>query len=455
MNQETGNPASRREFLKNAGRIAGASALAGIAIPHVHAAENNTIQLALIGCGGRGTGAAADALSVKNGPIKLVAMADAFKDRLDCSYDAVKKQFGDQVDVPDDRKFVGLDAYQKAMDCLKPHDIAIFATAPGFRGVHFEYAIKKNLHVFMEKPTSVDGPTSRRMLALAEESAKKNLKVAVGLVVRHCRARQELFKRIQDGQIGDLITLRTYRMHGPCVGYCSPKPKEMSEVEFQIRRFHAFLWASGGAFSDFYIHFIDECCWMKNAWPIEAEATGGRHFRGNCIDQNFDNYAVDYTFADGAKLFLFGRAINGCHEAASSFAHGSKGTAVITTGGHTQGKCRIYKGQRYAKENLQWAFPQPEPNPYRLEWDDLIEAIRQDKPYNEAKRGTEASLVTNMGRMAAHTGRVITWNEILNHDHEFAPNLNKLAISGPAPLLANADGKYPIPQPGITTQREF
>ncbi len=185
----TKKPASsRREFLKNTGTVAAATALAGMAVPHVHAAENNTIQVALVGCGGRGTGAAGDAMSVKNGPVKLVAMADVFEDRLNGSYGAIKKQFGDRVDVPQDRQFVGFDAYQKAMDCLKPGDIAIFATPPAFRWVHFTYAIQKGLNVFMEKPVTVDGPTSRKMFKLAEEATAKNLKVGVGLMSRHSRA---------------------------------------------------------------------------------------------------------------------------------------------------------------------------------------------------------------------------------------------------------------------------
>jgi predicted dehydrogenase len=460
MNQGTQNTASRRDFLKNTGRIAAASALAGIVIPHVHAAENNTIQVALIGCGGRGTGAAADAMSVQNGPIKLVALADAFQDRLSTSYDALKKRFPDQVDVPDDRKFVGLDAYRKAIDCLKPDDVAVFCTPPAFRWVHFDYAIQKGVNTFMEKPVTVDGPTTRKMLSLADESVKKNLKVGVGLMVRHCRARRALFDRIRDGQIGDLITLRTYRMHGPIVGHypskaSDPKTKKMSEMEFQIRKFHAFLWASGGTFSDFYIHFIDECSWMKDAWPINAQATGGRQYRGDCIDQNFDNYSVEYTFADGVKLFLYGRSINGCYGKMASYAHGSKGTAIISTSGHAPGRCRIYKGQKYDKKNLVWGFPQPEPSPTQMEWVDLIEAIRQNKPYNEAKRGAEASLVTSMGRMAAHTGQLITYDQILNLDHEFAPGLDKLTMDSPAPLLPDAGGKYPVPQPGIVTTREF
>ena len=187
------NPTTRREFLKTTGRFAAASALAGVNIPSIHAAENNTIQIALIGCGGRGTGAAINALSVKQIPLKLVAMADVFKDRLDSCYNSIKGHaVGKFVDVPEDRKFIGFDAYQKAMDCLKPGDIAIFTTPLAFRWVHFTYAIQKGLNVFMEKPLTADGPTSRRMLKLGEEAKAKNLKVGVGLMSRHNRAMQEL-----------------------------------------------------------------------------------------------------------------------------------------------------------------------------------------------------------------------------------------------------------------------
>ena len=267
---------TRREFLKNTGRVAAASALAGAAIPYVHAAEDNTIRVALIGCGGRGTGAAANALRVKQGTVKLVAMADAFQDRLDRSYRALKRQLGDEVDVPEDHRFVGFDAYQKAMDCLRPGDVAAFATPLAFRWVHFAYAIKKGLNVFMEKPLTADGPTSRRMLQLAEESEKKGLKVGVGLNSHHARNLQQAAQRIHGGEIGDIVLLRGYRMHGFARGY-PPKPAGMSEVEFQVRKFHGFIWASGGNYSDFYIHIIDHCCWMKNAWPVSAIGLGGRH----------------------------------------------------------------------------------------------------------------------------------------------------------------------------------
>ena len=182
MNQDGQNQASRRAFLKNTGRLAAASALAGVMVPRVHATESHTIHVVLIGCGGRGTGAAANALGTTSGPIKLVAMADVFENRLKGSHGQLKNLCGDKVDVPADRQFIGFDGYRKAMDCLKTGDVAIFATPPAFRWVHFGYAIQKGLNVFMEKPTTVDGPTTRKMLALAEESRKRNLKVGVGLM---------------------------------------------------------------------------------------------------------------------------------------------------------------------------------------------------------------------------------------------------------------------------------
>src|SRR6266851_4682128 len=207
MNETKPTVTSRREFLKSTGRIAAASALAGAVIPRVHAAENNTIQVALVGCGGRGSGASVNALSTRNGPIKLVAMADVFTERLKSSYENLNKQFADKVEVPEDHKFIGFDAYQKAMDSLKPGDVVILATPPAFRWVHFTYAIQKGINVFMEKPIAVDGPSARRMLALGEDSEKRNLKVGVGLMCRHCAVRQELFDRIQSGQMGDILLM--------------------------------------------------------------------------------------------------------------------------------------------------------------------------------------------------------------------------------------------------------
>ena len=457
MSSSTKRGLSRREVVKASGQIAVASALAGIAIPQVHAGESNTIQVALIGCGGRGTGAALNALGTRSGPIKIVAMADVFKDRLEDSHKQIEQGAPKQLDVPEDRRFIGFDAYKKAMDCLRPGDVAIFATPLAFRWVHFAYAIEKGLNVFMEKPLIADGPSARKMFKLAEESVKRNLKVGVGLMCRHCEARGEQYKRIKDGMIGDLILLRAYRMAGPtATAFSKPRPKDINELEYQIRRFHSFLWASGGAYSDFLIHNIDECCWMKDAWPIKAQSSGGRHYRGDNIDQNFDTYSTEFTFADGTKLRLEGRTMTGCLQEFSSFAHGTKGSAIISTSGHTPAKPRLFKGNNFTDDNIIWQYGKAqEPDPYQLEWDHLITAIRTDKPYNEAKRGTEASLVTSMGRLSAHTGQVVTYEQMLNHEHEFAPGVEQLVLGGPAPLLAKADGKYAVPQPGINKKREY
>lgn len=455
MNTPREQNTSRRQFLKQTSRAALASTLAGIALPAVHAGEDNTLQVALVGCGGRGSGAAANALTTSRlGPIKLVAMADVFERRLTGTFEALNKRFSSQMDVPIDRRFIGFDAYRQAMDCLKPGDIAIFATPPAFRWVHFRYAIKKGLNVFMEKPVTVDGPTSRRMFELGQEAEKKNLKVGVGLMVRHCRGRQELFQRIRDGQIGEIVAMRAYRMSGPG-GFARPNPGQVSDLMYQIQRFHGFLWASGGSFSDFYIHQIDECSWMKDAWPISAHALGGRHYRGEFIDQNFDNYAVEYTYADGTKFFYNGRNMAGCRSEFASYVHGARGSAIVSTSGHAPGRVRIFKGQTPSQSDVTWAFPQPERSPYELEWDDLVDAIRNNRPYNEVKRGVEASLATAMGRLAAHTGQLVTWDEILNHEHEFAPEVDQLTLDSPPPLLPGPDGKYPVPEPGIKRKREY
>jgi predicted dehydrogenase len=443
--------------LTQTGRLAAATTLVSAAAPFVHAAQDSTIRVALVGCGGRGIGAAVDALNVQNGPIQLVALADVQAPNVANGYGRLSSQFGGKVDLPEDRRFVGFDGYQKAMDCLEPGDVVILGTPPVFRWVHFKYAIDKGLNVFMEKPVSVDAPTSVKMFELAKESVKRNQKVGVGLMCRHCRSRGELAQRIKDGAIGDLTMMRAYRMAGPTgSAFSTRKPdSEPSELLWQIKRFHSFLWLSGGAFSDFLIHNIDECCWMKDAWPVNAQSSGGRHYRGDNVDQNFDNYSTEFTFADGAKLFLYGRTMENCYGEHSSFAHGTKGSAVISQSGHMPSRCRLFKNQDMTDANITWRCKDPEPNPYQMEWDDLIAAIREDRPYNETQRGTEASLQCVMGRMAAHTGRVITRDELLKIDHEFAPEADTLAMDSPSPLPADADGKYPVPQPGKTLDREY
>ncbi len=460
MTKKQDSSPTRREFLKNTGQVAAASALVSVGTTYAYAGEDNTIQVALIGCGGRGTGAVANALKANQGPVKLVAMADVFDNRLKVSLNSLKnnKDLAAQIDVPKDRQFIGFEAYKSAMDCLKPGDVAIFTTPLAFRWVHFTYAIQKGLNVFMEKPLTADGPTSRRMLDLAKQAQKKNLKVGVGLMSRHQRSLQQLAQRVHGGEIGDIVLMRAYRMTGP-VGSCfSGKwPGTPSELLWQLKRFHSFIWASGGSFSDFMIHVIDHCCWMKNAWPVKAQALGGRHYRGDSVDQNFDSYSVEYTFADGAKLIADGRCVAGCKPIYKSFAHGTKGSAIISKSGDCGSPSSIYSGQSVDSSKKTWesVTPPGEKNPYDNEWNTLVDAIRNDRPHNEVERGVMASLATSLGRLAAHSGKEVTFEELLNSKDEYAPGVDKLTMDSPPPLKSDEDGKYPIPLPGLIGTREY
>ena len=450
---------SRRDFLKTTGGVAAAAALPKLGFPAVHTSVSDQIQIAIVGCGGRGGGAVANALSTKVGQLKLVAMADVFSDRQKSCYENLSKDFVAQMDVPEDRKFIGFDAYKHAMDSLRPGDIVILTTPPAFRWVHFTYAISKKLNVFMEKPVCVDGPTARRMLQLADQASAANLKVGVGLMSRHAHNLEQLHDRIRHGEIGEIVLMRGYRMHGPA-GYSESvaKPPEVSDLEYQIRRFHSFLWASGGCFSDFYIHIIDHCCWMKNAWPVSAQAVGGRHYKATpegvpFVDQNFDNYSVEYTFGDGTKFFFDGRCVTGAFGEYSSYIHGTKGIAIASRANDCGGPSATFRGHNITAKPI-WQSTDTT-NPYQNEWDTLVTAIKENKPYNEVPRGVQGSLVTAMGRMAAHTAQEITYEQMLNCDHEFAPDVDKLTMDSPAPLMPGPDGKYPIPTPGLNPKREF
>ena len=470
MNPSANDSSTRREFIKTTGQLTAASALAGMAIPHVHAQGSDQLSIALVGCGGRGGGAAANAMS-QSGPPKLVAMADVFQHRLDGAYNSLKNKYKDQVDVPSNRKYIGFDAYKGAIDNLKKGDVAIFTTPLAFRWVHFKYAIEKGINVFMEKPITADGPTSRRMLELNKLAKQKNLKVGVGLMSRHSHALQDLHKRIDDGEIGDITFMRGYRMQGLLGSafsekYPGPTATVPSELLWQISRFHSFIWASGGGFSDFNIHHIDHLCWMKSPpgkelWPVKAQGVGGRTYRNSSegkpyVDQNFDSYSVEYTFEDGAKLFMDGRCMLGAVPMYHSFVHGTKGMAIASKAGDCGRPSSTYKGQVPSRDNLLWTSESKGPDdPYFNEWQVLTDAIRNDKPHNEVDRGVMASLTTSLGRYAAHTAQEVTLEEMLNHEHEYAPDADKLTPDSPAPVQADKNGFYPVPEPGKKTKREY
>jgi predicted dehydrogenase len=442
MSQDKETRASRREFLNAAGRIAGASALGLVAVPAVHAAENNTIKVALVGCGGRGTGAAMNALSTKGGPTKLVAMADVFDDRLQSSLGKLSPRFGKQIDVPKDRQFIGFDAYRKAMDCLDESGVVILATPPGFRPVHLEYAVARGCNVFMEKSFAVDGPGLRRVLKAGQEAMKKNLKIAGGLMSRHSASMAEAVRRIHDGIIGEVITCWAYREHGP-VGL-APKRAGMSEMAHQIRTFHGFTWLGGSFILDWLIHNLDICCWGKDAWPVSAQGQGGRQVRTQ-PDQMFDHYAVEYSFGDGTRLFAQGRHMANCWGFWGNVIHGTKGAAVLGEGIPDP---LIYKGHKRAEQNVIWRYKGEKTDPYQVEFDRLLEAIRQNRPYNETERSAYAALVGILGRMAAQSGQEIGWEQALASDLVLAPGLERFTMDTAPPVMPDAQGHYPIAMPG-------
>ena len=435
---------SRRDFLKRSGGAAAAAALGSQLAARAYAGESNTINVALVGCGGRGTGAAANALATE-GPVKLVAMADVFENRLEPSFERLTKQFGKQVDVPPDRKFVGLGAYKKAIDLLGPGDLVLLATPPAFRPIHLDYAVRKGVHVFMEKSFAVDAPGIRRVLAAGKAAEAKNLKIATGLMSRHYLPLEEAVAQIHGGAIGEVITCWAYREHGP-VGHRGREPG-MSELAFQIRNYSCFTWVNGSFILDWLIHNLDVCCWVKDAWPVSAQGQGGRQIR-NDPDQLFDHYAVEYTFADGTRLFAQGRHMANCWRFFGDVIHGQTGCAVLGEGITNP---RVYKTHKQSPDNLIWQYEGEPCNHYQREHDLLFGAIRNDKPYNEAERGAYAAMTGILGRMAAESGKELTWEEAMASNVELAPGLEELtSLDDPAPVQPDENGKYPVAMPGFT-----
>ncbi len=436
---------TRREFLKTSGRFAAASALAGAALPHVHAAEDNTIRLALIGCGGRGCGAAGDAFESPHGPVKLVAMADFFPDRLAAAHRILSEKFSDRVDAPPERRFAGFDAYRKAMDCLKPGDVAMLTGYAGWRPMLLEQAVQRGLNVFMEKSFACDPPGVRRIIKAGEAAMAKNLKIAAGLMCRHSRNRQELIQRIRDGQLGDIQLIRAYRMQP--VGPLGRRPPEEKELHWQIRNFTCFLWVSGGLFAEMDIHQIDELCWIKDAWPVSAHGIGGRAAQSTDCSQNLDSFSIEWTFPDGTKATDVVRYLSNCHNEFATYVHGTKCAAQFSGSGHA-GTVHICKDQRLTSDNIAWRARPETISPWQAEWNDLLESIRKDRPHNEAKRAALSNLADMMGRAAVHSGKLVTWDEAMNSTFQFCPSLDTLNDESPPPVQADEQGRYPVPVPG-------
>jgi len=444
MRAEAGKP-SRREFLARSSQVVAGSVLSGVALSRLHAGEDSTIRLALVGCGGRGSGAAANALSSKTGPTKLVAMADVFEDKQTRSYKALDKQFGAQVDVPPDRRFLGFDAYRKAIDCLRPGDVMIQATHSAFRPTHVAYAVKKGINVFMEKSFAPDPGGTREILRIGKEAERKNLKIGCGLMCRHSASRQALIEKIRAGALGEIPLIRAYRMGGGA--RMGPFKGGESELLWQLRRPYFFLWTSSAWFIEMMIHQVDECCWIKDAWPISAEGLGGREPGSTDCSQNLHTYAIEYTFPDGGKAFVSSRSQSKCHNEFATFVHGTQCAAQFSGNVHAP-TVHIYKDQREAKDNVAWRPEREKVSPYQVEWDVLLSAIRQDRRHNEVERAAYTNLASIMGRAAIHMGRIITWDEMLASSFKFYPDAGDLGYDSPAPVQADKQGCYPVPVPG-------
>jgi predicted dehydrogenase len=434
---------SRRDFIKSSAAIATAAATVHLDIARAAiVAENNTIKLALIGCGGRGTGAAANALST-SGPTKLWAMADVFESRLQSSLNAISPRYTSQVFVPRERQFIGFDAFKHVIDSLDKGDVVLLATPPAFRPTHFEYAVQRGVNVFMEKSFAVDAPGIRRVLRVNELAKQKSLQVATGLMSRHYKPLEEAIDRIHNGAIGEVITAWAYRMHEP-VGF-HPKRADESDLAHQINNYSSFTWLNGSFIVDWLIHNIDVCCWAKNDWPVSVQGMGGRQVR-DAADQLFDHYEAEYSFRDGTRLLAQGRHMSKCWDFFGDVIHGATGCAIL---GEGQPNPRLYKGHKQSRENLIWEYKGAPCDHYQREHDLLFAAIRNNEPYNEVERSAKSCFTAIMGRMACESGQMVTWDEALASNFELAPGLEQISsLNSPAPVLPNAKGRYPIAMPG-------
>ncbi|WP_025762718.1 Gfo/Idh/MocA family oxidoreductase [Dyadobacter tibetensis] len=441
---------NRRDFLKATGVIAGGAMLNPITGKAYNSSVDDVIRVALIGCGGRGTGAAAQALSTAQN-VQVVAMADAFQDRLDNSYqNLTAKKYKDaagkevdiktKVNVPDHNKFVGFDAYKKAI-ALKEVDVVILATPPGFRPWHFEEAVKNNKQVFMEKPVATDAPGIRKVLEVAQEAKRKKLNVVVGLQ-RHYQANyREAIRRIQDGAIGDIVGGQVYWV-GSSPWVRERKP-EYTEMEYQMRNWYYFNWLCGDHILEQHVHNIDVANWVKGSYPVEVQGTGGRQVRdGKEYGEIYDHHILDMVYDDGTVISSQCRQFQGTWNRVDEAFVGTKGRIDSFDGKKTI--LKDYKGNAIYSHN-----GQNDKNPYQVEHDELFAAIAKGEfKFSDAENAAKSTMTALMGRMATYSGKLIKWEEALNSKINLFPET--LAWDAKPKVLPDADGFYPVAIPGKT-----
>jgi myo-inositol 2-dehydrogenase/D-chiro-inositol 1-dehydrogenase len=434
----TGQGSSRRTFLKTSSLLVAGSAVAGQlnVARAAHSYGSDTIKIGLIGCGGRGTGAADQAMNTE-GSVKIVAMGDVFSDRVQAAYRGLKSKHGDKVDVAKDKMFDGFDNYKKVLetDC----DLVILATPPGFRPQHIEAAIKAGKHVFAEKPVATDAAGVRRVLAAAEEAKKKDLALAVGLQRRHERAYQEIISELQGGKIGDINFTRAY-WNGAGV-WVRPRQEKQSELEYQMRNWYYFNWLSGDHIVEQHIHNLDVINWLKNGYPVKGQGVGGREVRkGIDHGQIFDHHMIEFTYADGSKMLSQCRHIPNCWDSVSEYAHGSQGNADISGG-------KIFD----LKGKMVWQTKGGRDG-HQVEHHDLFADLRKGNRPNEGEWGAKSTMTAIFGRMCTYTGQEITWDEALASEVKLCDTDKLESLASLAPISPDANGAYPLPVPGVLTK---
>lgn len=427
---------SRRAFLQASALTAGAAVSAQLSLGRsAHAAGSDVLKIALIGCGGRGTGAAANCLNVQRitgEKVKLVAVADAFEDRARGALAQLRKEYADQVDVPADCVFVGLDAYQRAIQ--SDADLVVMASPPGFRPMQYAAAVKAGKHVFMEKPCCTDAPGYRSLVESNKLADQKNLKVVVGLQRHHQAEYLQGVREIHEGKLGDVQFLRVYwNGSGGGARDLGPRPQnDPQEMTFQVRNWGCFVWLYGDNIVEQHVHNIDIANWVMSpqlgpnmAHPVEANGMGGRVNPGNYGDI-FDHHFVEFTYANGTKMFSQSRHIQGTWDQVNESVHGSKGTRSVATGGGP----KLESG-----------------NPYDQEHVDLIKAIRKNERLNEGWFGAVSSMTAVLGRMATWSGQVVKWDDAVAKGPSEFPE--RLAWDAKPRHLPGPDGRYPMAMPGV------
>jgi myo-inositol 2-dehydrogenase / D-chiro-inositol 1-dehydrogenase len=417
---------TRRDFVSTAAAVTAAAAVSPMAFA-ARRQDSEVVRIGMIGCGGRGTGAAVNAMQA-HPAVHIVAMADLYADRLSGSYGHLQSQepFKDRVQVQEGHRFTGFDAYKQLL-ALEDIDYVILATPPHFRPIHFEAAVAAGKHVFMEKPVAVDPAGIRRVIAAGKVADEKNLRVVAGTQRRHHIIYLEAMRRIHDGAIGKPVSANCYWNQGGL--WVHERKPEYSDMEWQTRNWLYFTWLSGDHITEQHVHNLDVCNWAFGGPPVKALGMGGRQVRtapryGNI----FDHFAVEYEYADGSKMTSMCRQIDGCASRVAEVIRGENGAAYLD-----HGAARFVGGS-------DWKFTGKAPNPYVVEHADLIAAIMSGHKLNEARRVAESTMTAILGRMSAYSGQELTYDEALSADYDLAPPAYAF---GPLPVR-------PVAVPGKT-----